>query len=189
MPLEISVSVRSLGLLLASAICAGAYAQPSPPVVKAQSHCKPGEQIIMTGRMQLVKRTSKETIFEPNGKYASLCANTIAEPITAMVYRYGKLGQVEMEEIATSDRKFSVFFESNGPNAGSNSIWFSKGDYRYVISAGVGMAGGVSVNVYKGSKQIVDLFSGLNDEDYYSDTLGIEFETPHSPVLISKTPK
>lgn len=181
-------SIRSLSVALALTLSVAAHAQSNPPAIQVVTLCAPGEQVLMAGRMQQVKRGGTSTTYVPNGKYASLCANSADEPITSMVYRYGKPGAIEMEEKATSQRKFFVYFESGGPRSGSNTVWFTKGEYRYQIEAGVGMARGVSVSVYKGGKQVVDLFSDLGDEDHYSNTLGIDFSAPKSPVLTARSP-
>lgn len=46
----------------------------------------------------------------------------------------------------------------------------------------------MSVTVHKGDKPIVDLLSDLDDEDHFSDTYGIDFKNPTSPVLNGKEP-
>lgn len=185
---SIGRSIRGFSALLGVTISLAAGAQTARPQIKVVSLCEPGEQTIMTGRMQTSKVIAGAVTFTPNGKFASLCANSVEEPISSMVYRYGRPGSIEMEEKANSARKFFVHYESGGPNFGSNVVWFTKGDYRYEISAGVGMARGVTVNVHKGSKQVVDLFSGLEEEDHYSETFGIDFQRPKSPVLVAKKP-
>lgn len=180
--------IGGYAVVLAVAASVGAHAQTTQPVMKAVSLCTPGEQTIMTGRMQTSKTSAKGTTLTPNGKFASLCANSSVEPIASMVYRYGKPGSIEMEEAASTARKFFVHYESGGPNVGTNIVWFTKGEYRYEIGAGVGMGRGVSVTVHKGGKQVADLFSDLEEEDHYSNTYDIDFESPKSPVLAPKAP-
>ena len=180
--------ISSLAASLLLMICFEAQAQTETPEILVVTLCLPGEQTLMAGRMQQVKNDAKGITYKPNGKYASLCANSTDESITSMVYRYGKPGSIEMEEIASAQRKFFVYYEVGGPSFGTNNVWFNKGDYRYEISAGVGMARGVWVNVHKGAKQLVELFSDLGDEDHYSNTLGINFSKPKSSILMAKTP-
>lgn len=185
---SIVTSIRGFAAVLSTTICLGAHAQAVAPIIKVVTLCAAGEKTIMAGRMQRVKKDAKGITYVPNGKFASLCANSSDEPISAMVYRYGKPGAIEMEEVASPQRKFFVFYDSIGPKAGSDTVWFSKGDYRYQISAGTGMGRGVALTVHKGGKQVVDLFSGLEDEDHFSATEGISFDAPKSPVLSLKTP-
>jgi hypothetical protein len=182
------MSMLSL-LTLVSAALVGAHAQAADPEIKVITLCKAGEKTLMAGRMNLQKTNDKGGIYYvPNGKFASLCANSVDEPITSMVYRYGKPGAIDMEEVATPQRKFSVFYEQGGPAFGTNIAWFKKGEFTYQIGAGVGMARGVSVTVHKGDKPIVGLFSDLDDEDHFSNTYGIDFKNPTSPVLNGKEP-
>ena len=185
---SIGRSIRALSALFVAASWLAANAQTEGPEIKVVSLCASGEQTIMAGRMKQVKRSAKGTTFVPNGKFASLCANSINEPIVTMVYRYGKPGAIEMEEAASKERKFFVYYESGGPNFGTNIVWFTKGEYRYAIGAAVGMGKGVSVDVYKGSKGVAELFSDLEEEDHYSNTYGIDFDAPKSPALLFKDP-
>jgi hypothetical protein len=184
----ISKAVSKIATVFAATLCIGAQAQTTDPLIKAVTLCSPGEQTIMTGRMQTSKMVNQVVTFTPNGKFASLCADANSEPIMSLVYRYGKPGAIEMEAAASKAQKFFTYYDQGGPNFGSNVVWFTKGEYRYEIGAGVGMARGVSVKVFRGAKIVVDLFSGLEEEDHYSRTEDIDFAKPKSPVLAAKRP-
>ena len=65
------------------------------------------------------------------------------------------------------------------------SIFFNKGEYTYYILVASGMGSGISLIVFQGDKQIVDLFSGNDAEiDYHLGRL-----MNAKPVLVQRKPK
>ena len=106
-----------------------------------------------------------------------------------MTYRYGALGNVEFEQVATTTSKFAIFNQRVAPRMTDNIISFKNGSYHYYVSDALGQGHGVSLVVFKNGKKITDLFSG-NEEgaDFVSLRYEFDFNEVKSPVLVKKAP-
>lgn len=163
-----------------------ALASAAPP-----SHCKAGEHAIVDAWMGKVKPTSGGWRNTKDGKVVSLCADRKAEPFSAVTYRYGVPGKVELEVVATPQNRFGIASVSTVPRVGSDVVFFRRGEYTYYVAIATGMGSGVTLAVFQGQKQIVDHFSGNErDEDYQLGPAEIRIEPPkaHSPVLVFAKP-
>ena len=155
------------------------------------THCKPGEHAIVDAWMGKVKPTDGGWRSSKTGKVVSLCADRKAEPFSAVTYRYGMPGKVELEVVATPQNRFGIASVSTSPRTGSEVVFFRRGEYAYYVAMATGMGSGVSLAVFQGQKQIVDHFSGNErDDDYQLGPAEIRFEPPkaRSPVLVFAKP-
>ena len=156
------------------------------------SHCLAGEYSIVNAWMGEIHATEGGWRNSRNGKFLSLCADKKAEPFTTVAYRYGMLGRVEFEAVATPREKFKIASVQDTPHSGSDMVFFQKGDYTYYVAIAGGMGSGVSLYVFKGPKKISDHFSGNEEgEDYQLGPAEIDFLPSRSPsqVLVSAKPK
>lgn len=163
-----------------------ASASAAPP-----SHCKAGEHAIVDAWMGKVKPTSGGWRNTKDGKVVSLCADRKAEPYSAVTYRYGMPGKVELEVVATPQNRFGIASVSSLPRVGSHVVFFRRGEYTYYVAMATGMGSGVSLSVFQGQKKIVDHFSGNEpDEDYQLGPAEIRFEPnkSFSPVFVPAKP-
>lgn len=150
------------------------------------THCQPGEFAHINAKMGSFDKSNK---LVKNGKILSLCADKAKEPFGQFTYRFGPIGKVELEQVATPKDKFSVSSRSAGPRMGEDIIYFSKGDYNYYVVEATGMGSGIFLYVYKSGKKIVDQFSGNDmDEEYQSNQL-VNLDKASSPVFTKRAPK
>lgn len=180
MPTLIHSALFSLCLLASNAFAA-------PP-----SHCTADEYSIVNAWMGAVNATGGGWRNSKNGKLLSLCADKKTQPFTAITYRYGAQGKVELEVQATPQNKFKFAAVASAPRSGNDVLFFEKGDYTYYVSIATGMGSGVSLYVFKGMKKIVSHFSGNEqDEDYQLGPAEIDFLAKHSPspVLMAAKPR
>lgn len=175
--------------LLVLAACV-AQAQPARPA-PFPTHCKPGEHSVVNARMG---RTSKTGQHEKNGKIMSLCASSTAEPFSSLAYRYGPLGKVEIERLATPKDRFKVFSRSTGPRMGEDIVHFSSGSFNYYVVIAQGMTRGVTIHVFQNGKPVAELFSGIEDSDYAEGPAAIQSlggsprDKAKSPILVIQEP-
>jgi hypothetical protein len=151
------------------------------------SHCTSSEYSIVSAWMGAKDKAHNSK----TDKIVSLCADKKAEPFSVVTYRYGVLGNVEMEVVATPQNKFKIANESTTPHSGVAVVFFQKGDYTYYISVAGGMASGVSLDVFKGQKRIASGFSGTDEgKDFQVGPAEIDFVRAMyfgragSPVLV-----
>jgi hypothetical protein len=144
------------------------------------SHCKPNEYAYLNARMGNASKTRK---------VLSVCADKATEPFDKLVYRYGAIGKVELEQVATPARPFQIYTRSPVPRVGHNILFFTNHGYTYYVVEAFAMGSGISLMVFHKGKRIVDLFSG-NERgvDYESGLLDLNFDQASSPVLIKKAP-
>jgi hypothetical protein len=158
---------------------ASAESLPSFP-----THCFPGEFSVVNATMGRIDHTQNELVIAKNGKVLSLCADSPREPFGRLVYRYGPIGKVEFEKSASSARTFGVYSRATGDNMREDLVYFSVGKFTYYVAIGQGMGRGVSLLVFDGDKEIVNLFSGINDgTDFALGPAEISFEQATSPVF------
>jgi hypothetical protein len=155
------------------AVCFSANAQ------KIESHCTKSEFIILTAKMGKLEKDK----FIPNGKYLSLCSDTKKEPFSKFTYKYGKIGAIELEVVATPTSKFNLHHEMTGPRMSDNIVWFTRGNTTYLINEAMGMTSGVWLYVYQGKKKIAEITSGLSNENYDSDLGNVDMNKAKSPVF------
>lgn len=142
------------------------------------THCKSDEFTYLTTKMH---KEGDRNIQSDAEKYLSLCSDKEEEPFGKFVYRYGKIGKVEMEQVATNTNKFGLSTQSDsGSNTGLISISFSKGEYIYEVSEGIGMATRVHLLVYRAGKPILNLVS---DYDYESNLIKINYTKASSSIF------
>jgi len=150
-------------------VCSTALAQQ--PVFP--SHCVAGETVFLSAKMKRATKNPQGGInFADTGKVVSLCADRAKDPIAKLSYRFGPIGKVEMEQVATPTNMFGTASRQTSPRTGEDIYFFSKGDYTYYVTVAGGMGSGIGLIVYQGNKKIVDLFSGTD-----SDT---DFQMPWS---------
>jgi hypothetical protein len=129
--------------------------------------CNLDEFIVLTATMGNFDKANQ---YHKNGKVVSICTDKEKGKLNKLVYRYGKVGAVEMEQFATPQNKFHQASITTSPKTGLDMIWFKKGNFNYYISSASGMGQGVFVTVFNSGKKIVDQFSGTEPL--------LDFETP-----------
>ncbi len=136
------------------------------------THCKADEFAYLNAKMGKIAYTpAGEFKVVKNGKILSLCADRRDGKATRLYYRYGAIGKVEMEEVATPQHKFWTYSQSTSPHTGQDLIFFRRGDYTYYVGIATGMGSGISLSVFKSRKEVVSLFSGNDGGDYESELI------------------
>ena len=144
--------------------------------------CKPNEVAFINSKLYKVKHDG--LVDKNTEKILSLCADKEKEPFGKFIYRYGAIGNVEMEQIATNANKFGLSQQADSDShAGEIAISFSKGKYNYVVKEGLGMnSSGIRLSVYKSGENILNLSHDAYN-DYESRLVEINFDEPSSPVF------
>ena len=175
---NINLVVFLVGLLLAQT---GLHAQTAT----FPSHCLPSETVFLSTKMKKVINTPKQMIYKDTGKILSLCADKAKDPISKLTYRYGPIGSIELERIATRSNRFGYAEFALGDRVSIDAYFFDIGEFAYYVTVAGAMGSGISLEVYRGDKQIVDLFSGNDDTtDFY-----MPFAVRADAVLTVQTPK
>ena len=151
--------------------------------VEIPSHCIVGEVSLLDANMG----TGKYTNLKPNGKVLSLCADRGEPPFNRIAYRYGKVGAVELEHVATAQLKMAVEYNARprpgGGSASSSALWFQRGGSVYAITeCTMGCMGSFVLTVHNGKKLVAKLSPY---KDYTSSLPDIDFNKP-SPALVFK---
>jgi len=146
------------------------------------NHCLPGETVFLSARM-----TQGFTSQNPNRKrmpekILSLCTDKPRDPIGRMYYRYGPIGAVELERVATPSNKFGYYADFESRPITYEVYFFDIGDYSYYVTAAGWMGHGIGLEVYKGTKKLMSLFSGNED--------GVDFYQPYpvTPKSVYRNP-
>ncbi|MGV3525420.1 MAG: hypothetical protein ACO1RX_14410 [Candidatus Sericytochromatia bacterium] len=168
----------------------------SPVMAEAQSPplpslCRSGEFPYLTARLAGVVRPKGGgyQLLPKQGKIVSLCTDKAKEPFQKLVYRFGSVGNVELEQVATPQHRFSVYTRSTTPRTGENIFFFTRSGYTYYVVEATGMGSGVSLMAFHKGKRILDMFSGNEPGvDFEGGLLDLNFTTPRSPVLQRKAP-
>ena len=106
-----------------------------------------------------------------------------------VAYRFGPVGKVEMERVASESKKFFIFERSTSPHTGENIVFFRAGSYTYCVSEATAQGSGIGLSVLKLGRQVLDLFSGNErGEDFESEMIEVNFSSPQSPVFQSFRP-
>ena len=143
------------------------------------THCTSDEFVYLNAEMARVDYDAKgQTVLTKNGKVLSLCTDRQSEPFGQFTYRYGTLGNVEMERNASRRDKFGVYGRSTSPQTGENIFFFTVGKLTYYVAVATEQGHGVSLYVFESHRGIVYLFSGTN--------LGTDFEFGPASVSSGK---
>jgi len=148
------------------------------------SHCKKEEFSLLNAKMGKMQKDK----FVSNDKVLSLCADKPKEPYGSLAYRYGKLGAIEIENIATPQSNMFVYFEVTSPKTSDNVIWFKKGNYLYLVNECMGMCSKVYLYVFQNGIKIAELVSP-DSELFDSDLSNITQEKIKSPIFKKKNPE
>ncbi len=150
--------------------------------------CQTSEFAFLNARLEKFEKQGKGYNLKQTGKIISLCADKPKEPFSKFFYRFGTIGNVEMEQVATSNAKFGIYNRSTTPKTGENIFSFANGNFNYYVAEATGMGSGISVMAYKSDKRIASYFSG-NDNEYQSNLEEVDFDKARSPVFMKKALK
>lgn len=130
------------------------------------------------------RKTRPGWVLRNTGKILSICVDRPAEPFNSVAYRFGAVGKIEFEQIATKSSPFFVYEIGGSPHSGDNVIVFTTAPYTYCVKEATGQASGISLTVLKAGREVASFFSG-NDRgtDYESGLLELSFSESQSPVL------
>lgn len=149
------------------------------------SHCKRGEYAYLNAHMSEVRPLSKKgyELIKTN-KLLSICTDRQSEPFSMVAYRFGPVGNVELERISSEFKKFFIFERSTSPHIGENILFFRIGAYTYCVSEATAQGSGIGLSVFKSGHQVADFFSGNErGEDFESGMIQIDFSLRKSPVF------
>lgn len=155
--------MKTLKLCLITFLMSGISFTAQAQQSSVPSHCSANETVFLTAKMKRINQSVKETTFTDTGKIVSLCADQAKDPIGKLTYRYGPIGKVEMEHVASASNKLGNASIQSAPRVSEDLYFFSKGNFNYYIIIAGGMGSGVSLQVFNGNKKIVDLFSGTEE--------------------------
>jgi hypothetical protein len=160
-------SLKRLFALVAFLTCCICHAQESPNVA---SHCKQGESAYLNANMPELRYPQYETeeerktkpvwILRKTGKILSICTDRVSEPFNYITYRFGAIGNIEFERVATKSAPFYVFERSTSPHTGEFVLFFSVGPHTYCVSEATGQGSGISLTVLKAGAEVASFFSG-----------------------------
>ena len=153
--------------------------------VEFPSHCAPDETVFLSAKMKKVITSPKGISYKDTGKILSLCADKSKDPISKLSYRFGPLGNVDLEQVATSASKFGYADLGLGIKVSEAAYFFHVGEFSYYVTVASGMGSGISLKVFQGKKKVVDLFSG-NDENL---DFVMPFAVAAKSVLATRKPK
>jgi hypothetical protein len=157
------INMKTFKLCLITFLMGGISFASQAQQASVPSHCSAGETVFLTAKMKRINQTAKETTFTDTGKIVSLCADQAKDPIGKLTYRYGPIGKVEMEHVASPSNKLGNASIQSAPRVSEDFYFFSKGNFTYYIIVAGGMGSGVSLLVFNGNKRIVNLFSGTEE--------------------------
>ena len=118
------------------------------------------------------------------GKVLSICADRQSEPFRSVTYRFGPIGTVEMEKVASQSGKFRIFDRSTTPHTGEHVLFFTAGSYTYCVTEATGQGSGIGLTVLNSGRIALDLFSG-NERgvDFESELIKVNFSSARSPAF------
>jgi hypothetical protein len=157
----------------------------SANAVAFPTHCKEGEHSALNARMARIVNSKTGYELVKNEKILSICTSENKQSVSAITYRYGKLGAIELEHQASPTNRFKVFSIEQNP-VGNNILFFNRDQLTYYISEATNQGHGIHLFVYKGRKQILNLFTG-NEEGVDYETDSISFTA--SPLIAHQKPK
>ena len=117
-------------------------------------------------------------------KLLSLCADKSSEPFERFSYRFGSVGRVELEAVASRSRRFQIFNELVVEHLGRDVVAFEAGKFAYEVSISTGMGHGVTLRVLKNGTEQAEFFSGTTDGvDFEIGPAEMRFDRSGSPVF------
>lgn len=145
--------------------------------------CKSDEFPYLNAKMQKIEYNYNKLLnwvykLIKTEKVLSLCADKNEEPFGKFVYRYGTIGNVEMEYVASKTHKISTSFLMPVPHVGEIVFFFSNGKYNYYVTQATGQGSGIALIVFKSGNKILDLFSGNNFGSDYETYMTEELSSP-----------
>ena len=163
-----SVRTNVFALSLAVSCVSGTYALANESI---PSHCKENEVAFLNARFE--------------SKIASLCSDKKSEPLKKMAYRYGAIGKIEINLVASPQNKAGVVLQSDSAShTGLASVRFYNFPYAYEVSEGLGMTTGVRLTIYKNKKPI----ASFKSEEYESRLVEINFDKVSSSIFQRTSP-
>jgi hypothetical protein len=181
--MKLSIHTLAHAAVLASLICSSSWAQQPENVA---SHCKKEEFAYLNANMSKIHDRNGGYDLIKTGKVLSICTDRQSEPFHSVAYRFGSVGKIEMERIATPSSKFRIFTRQTSPHTGENIIFFTSGPYTYCVSEALGQGNGIGLTVFKSGQQVLDLFSGTESGiDFESGMIDVDFDfsSARSPVF------
>ncbi len=177
--------------VFAMLFCSPSVAQESSML---PSHCKVGEFVYLNANMSKVHHFPKpsggwkkgDRFYElrKTGKVLSICADSRSEPLHFVAYRFGPIGKIEMERVATASQKFHIFERSTSPHTGENILYFVVGSHTYCVTEATAQDTGISLTVLKHGREVLYLFSGNESgTDCESGQIDVWFSLSRSPVF------
>ena len=155
--------MKALKLCLITFLMSGISLTAQAQQSSVPSHCSASETVFLTAKTKRIHQSPQGTTFTDTGKIVSLCADQAKDPIGKLTYRFGPIGKVEMEHVASPLNKLGNAFIQSAPRVSEDLYFFSKGNFTYYIIVAGGMGNGVSLLVFNGNKRIVNLFSGTEE--------------------------
>jgi len=154
------------------------------------THCASDEFAYLNAKMSRVDHDEKgQTVLTKNGKVLSLCADKASEPYGRFTYRYGAIGNVEMERSASGRNKFRIYSRSSSPHTGEDLVFFSVGKLTYYVTKATAQGNGVSLHVLESRRRIVYLYSGPHlGIDFEFGPAGVNFYRSASPLFYIQEP-
>lgn len=158
---------------------------PKPVTNSRPSHCRADEISYLDASMGNIEGSPKnigEVKVIKNGKILSLCVDVENGVASQLVYRYGAIGNVELEKVATANNKFWAYSRYFDPHVSDNLIFFNIGKYTYYISIPTGQGNRLlELMVMKSGRNVFSLFSNDHEERYasYLDTFFTVKEPPN----------
>ena len=178
------INMKALKLFLITFLMSGMSLSAHSQQSSVPSHCTPSETVFLTAKMKRSNQSASGVTYTDTGKIVSLCADQAKDPIGKLTYRYGPIGKVEMEHVASPSNKLGNASIQSGPRMSEDFYFFSKGNFTYYIIVAGGMGSGVSLAVFDGNKRIVNLFSG-NEE---SSDFQLSHKLNANAVLAQRNP-
>jgi hypothetical protein len=152
--------------------------------------CSDGETTYLSARMAtLVQGSQIGEPFKRNGKILSICTDHAKEPISRVVYRYGRIGAVELERVGSKQSPFFVHERSTSPVTGEEILFFVNVPYTYYVTTALGQGNGIRLLVFRGKKMVQMLFSGTQQgEDFVQGGIYLNFSEQKSPAFVRRKP-
>ncbi len=181
-PHQTKKTVAKLTAMLLFSLTTKSYAE-------VPSHCNANEVAILDAWMTPAKTTKENKRPTKNDKVVSLCADRKTEPYATLNYRYGRPGQVELDQSATLKEPFFLYSARTSPNSVLDIVYFKKANISYYLAIAGGQAYGVDLYVYEENRLLLHRFSGTREaEDFNLGPAEPDFTEAKSPMIRIKKP-
>jgi hypothetical protein len=154
-----------------------------PNLCFAESHCLPSETILLNAAIGKVDKKTSD--LQKNGKTISLCVDKKKEPFTQLTYRFGKIGNIELEEIFNAKKPISLEIQAEGygnDQYSYNYIFsFTRGPIKYEVSKAVGYMQDTigKLKVTQNDKNLANFGFEIESEDLFL----IDTKKPKSKIF------